>query len=216
MNTNTALHLVSNPSKEVSGRICACGAQESVETPFVQGTKQCKECRSKDQARRYQEKKDAGFPHDGPRTCVHCSEIESEQLEFDKAQSICVPCRRKQKNDYRNRGGVKASKARTRINNPISWMLMQSKRNATKRGIPWDLTREDIFIPEYCPILGIKLEPYGSKNRMNRASLDRLIPALGYIRGNVNISSRANLLKSNMTLKEIETLAAWMRSKIGD
>lgn len=44
-------------------------------------------------------------------------------------------------------------------------------------------------------------------------SIDRLVPSLGYVRGNVNIiSNRANLLKKDATLQEIESLYLWMKA----
>lgn len=42
-------------------------------------------------------------------------------------------------------------------------------------------------------------------------SLDRLIPAKGYVKGNVRvISRRANCLKSNGTLEEFRAVMAYM------
>ena len=45
-------------------------------------------------------------------------------------------------------------------------------------------------------------------------SIDRLIPELGYIKGNVNvISLRANIIKNNATKDELIKIANWMESK---
>lgn len=80
--------------------------------------------------------------------------------------------------------------------------------------MPFDLTPLDITIPDACPVLGIAL-CRNAEGGFNDASpsLDRLIPALGYVRGNVVvISNRANILKKNATLAEIEALARWMRT----
>lgn len=44
-------------------------------------------------------------------------------------------------------------------------------------------------------------------------SIDRIIPELGYVRGNIAvISMRANKLKSDATSEELERISAWMRS----
>ena len=46
----------------------------------------------------------------------------------------------------------------------------------------------------------------------NKASLDKLIPELGYIPGNVFVVSwRANTLKSNMNISELEMILKYMR-----
>lgn len=69
------------------------------------------------------------------------------------------------------------------------------------------MTEEDFIIPEKCPVLGLSLKrgDYGAK--YNSPSIDRIIPGLGYTKGNVRIISyRANWLKNNATPEEIELL----------
>lgn len=86
------------------------------------------------------------------------------------------------------------------------WKVAQ--RRAHKRGIIFNITHEDINIPKVCPLLGIPL--YRSKGRLfhdNSPSLDRIIPELGYVKGNIQvISFRANRIKCNASLEEIKTL----------
>jgi hypothetical protein len=56
---------------------------------------------------------------------------------------------------------------------------------------------------------------YGATHaaRARAASLDRIVPELGYVKGNIAvISNRANSLKSNATLEELERLCAWLKS----
>ena len=46
----------------------------------------------------------------------------------------------------------------------------------------------------------------------NKATLDKLVPELGYVPGNVFIISwRANKLKSNMTIDELEKILNYMK-----
>jgi hypothetical protein len=84
---------------------------------------------------------------------------------------------------------------------------------AKKKGIPFNLTREDIpDIPSTCPVLGIPMTLSGPPNSPGLASLDRVIPKLGYIKGNVEIMSfRANTLKSDATIEELELVLAYMK-----
>ena len=83
-------------------------------------------------------------------------------------------------------------------------MLTHAKHRAKKNNIPFDLNLEDIIIPEYCPLLGIKLE-FGGKDAA--PSLDRLLPHLGYVRGNILvISKRANTIKNNASIDELMLL----------
>jgi hypothetical protein len=74
--------------------------------------------------------------------------------------------------------------------------------------------------PTHCPVLGIELIYGGGEGTAHHpdcASIDKIIPAHGYRPGNVAIiSSRANTLKRDATVDEIEALAKWLRDKEND
>ncbi len=81
------------------------------------------------------------------------------------------------------------------------------KLRAKRLGVPFDLKPEDIVIPERCPILGIPLIRAKGYLCNNSITVDKIIPELGYVRGNIQIiSCRANKLKCNMTLAEMRKL----------
>ena len=83
---------------------------------------------------------------------------------------------------------------------------------AKKLNLPLEITRKDIIVPKYCPVLGIELKQ--AKGRMNDASptLDQIKPGLGYIKGNVCVmSNRANRIKSDGTAEEHEKIAEFIR-----
>ena len=86
-----------------------------------------------------------------------------------------------------------------------------ARHRAKIKGLPFDLTRHDITVPKFCPVLGIELEK--GKGRLHDASptLDRLVPEKGYTKDNVVVVSyKANRMKSNATLSELKRLVAWM------
>lgn len=77
------------------------------------------------------------------------------------------------------------------------------KCRCAKSGIPFDLSSEDILslIPSdgLCPAIGIPIV-FGGKLSRNSPSIDRVIPANGYVRGNVKIISyKANAMKQDCT-----------------
>jgi len=84
----------------------------------------------------------------------------------------------------------------------------------------FSLTLEDIIIPEFCPVFGIRLESgfgmgrgIGLDQRDRAPSVDRIDNAKGYTKDNIIIVSyRANRLKSDARVEEIETLAKFYRS----
>lgn len=102
-----------------------------------------------------------------------------------------------------------------RIRNLSKILVKAARDRAKKKGLPFDLTVSDISIPETCPVLGIPISPGERGFHPNSPTIDRFIPELGYVRGNVSvISCRANGIKSDANLEEVELLAAWMRKKL--
>ena len=88
-------------------------------------------------------------------------------------------------------------------------ILTRVKSRAKSFKIPFNLELSDIIIPDICPVLGIEIKqiPRCGKNPIHSPSLDRIDPIKGYTKGNVRvISNRANLLKSNATIKELEMI----------
>lgn len=91
-------------------------------------------------------------------------------------------------------------------------LISAAKIRAKSQGVPFDLTVEDIIIPDCCPVLGIPLRVGDGYKTHNSPSLDKFIPKLGYVKGNVHvISDRANTLKSNGTVEEFEKILEYMR-----
>lgn len=81
-----------------------------------------------------------------------------------------------------------------------------AKQRAKKKRLPFNLTLDDVIIPTHCPALGIKLIPGSSGSQS--PTLDRIIPSLGYTKGNVVvISALANAIKSTGTPSEILKVA---------
>lgn len=102
-----------------------------------------------------------------------------------------------------------------KANTPEANMLDRSKSRAKRKGFEHNITIDDISIPEVCPLLGIPL--FMGKNGVcpNSPTLDRIDSTKGYIKGNVwVISYKANTIKSNATLEELETIASNFRAKI--
>lgn len=96
-------------------------------------------------------------------------------------------------------------------------LLGAARRRAAANGIPFDLTVDDFEIPEFCPVLGVKLIKGRDKASPDSATLDRIEPALGYVAGNVQvISRRANMMKSDASADELRRFAAWVMKEFGE
>lgn len=96
---------------------------------------------------------------------------------------------------------------------PKGTWIMHALRAARKRakasGIPFELQKADVELPDVCPVFGSTLDYGRGKGRRpyESPSLDRLRPELGYVRGNVRVVCyRANQLRSDATLEELRRL----------
>ena len=101
----------------------------------------------------------------------------------------------------------KKSNIKTRKENPVKWILYSAKARAKEKGWDFNLEESDIIIPEYCPILGIKLSTLGGRGiqTFNSPSIDRIDSTKGYVKGNVKIISlRANMMKNDANLQELQ------------
>jgi len=96
---------------------------------------------------------------------------------------------------------------------PEWYMLAGAKTRTKEKSLPaCNLTCQDIVIPEVCPVLGLTLVVSKGVLSDTSPSLDRIVPALGYVKGNVRvISYRANRLKCDATIAELELVLADMR-----
>jgi hypothetical protein len=91
-------------------------------------------------------------------------------------------------------------------------MIQQARARAKKAGLPCTIQISDINVPEFCPILGMKLVVASGYGLDDSPSLDRIRPELGYVPGNVQvISKRANMLKNCASLEEIEKIYEFLK-----
>jgi hypothetical protein len=108
---------------------------------------------------------------------------------------------------------AKESHEKARRERPASFLVYNAKQRAKEKNIPFNLLPTDITIPEICPVLGIKLvNRVGKGHGDDSPSLDRINPALGYVKGNIQvISRRANTIKSFGTIEEHEKVIAYIK-----
>jgi hypothetical protein len=89
--------------------------------------------------------------------------------------------------------------------------LKSIKARAVFAGIPFDLDMEDIASPPVCPVLGLKLSRETGRKTNSSPSVDRIIPSLGYVKGNVQVLSElANRMKADATPEQLLLFADWV------
>ena len=96
-------------------------------------------------------------------------------------------------------------------------MYSSAKHRARQLNIPFSIDVDDIVIPAYCPVFGIELKRGHQKISDYSPTLDKIIPELGYIKGNVVVMSRiANRLKNNSSLIQLVQLGKWAEGLLRD
>ena len=109
---------------------------------------------------------------------------------------------------YRKNKEVAAERNRRRT--PASKMLSAAKQRARRKDLPFNLELEDIVVPTHCPVLGMELKSGTRQDRDASPSLDRIDPALGYVKGNVHvISLKANRIKNDASLEELKAVTKY-------
>jgi hypothetical protein len=112
-----------------------------------------------------------------------------------------------------NPGRAVARSLRYQRNHPERRAVIAARSRAKERGIPFALEYDDLPpVPAVCPIFGIPLVRGEGQPRPGSPELDRIIPELGYVPGNVQwISRRANTMKQDASPEELLAFADWIR-----
>lgn len=152
--------------------------------------------------------------------------IDSMGSDLKKCQSCCeikekseFPVRNDRSGRLRPYCKVCASdiaKARYkyhRESSPFVHKCTRARSRSSSLGIPFNLTPEylESIWTGVCPVFKHPISLTGDRKNEFTAELDRFIPELGYVKGNVHfLSRRANRLKNNVSSKELQQLLEWM------
>ena len=114
----------------------------------------------------------------------------------------------------RKRASRKAYTIRSPRQTWAAYARRDAKKRAAKKGIPFELSKEHILsiMTDTCPVFGTAFN-FGQNRgtQPTSPSLDRIVPSLGYIEGNVIIiSTKANSIKSAYGSKELYKVADWL------
>lgn len=170
--------------------------------------RQCKDCLDERNELKKQNKK----------RCRNCQEIKLKE-DFPANRRICFDCHKihadKLRKEYYKNNILKIRKnlIRKRLMNVEKCMWGAAKSRAKRDNLSFNIEISDIIIPDICPILGIKIFHNIGNGKMtdNSPVLDKIVPSLGYVKGNVKvISNRANRLKNYLTLELIEKIKSYI------
>lgn len=154
----------------------------------------------------------------GMKRCTKCGEVKglegfyANRTSKGGRRSYCVACQSAYSKAYiqipHKRELCRRSLQARRERCPEKVLWQGARARSRKSGIPFNIEVSDIVIPATCSVLNIPIYRNRGSFGPNSPSLDRINPALGYIKGNIRvISHRANMLKSNATPLEILQIA---------
>ena len=133
---------------------------------------------------------------------------------------FCLACEKNTRNNNyeKNKTAHLQKINKYRVKNWQMKMLWQAKATASRKNIPFNLDEHDISIPTNCKYLGVPLtQSLGEGVVWSNTSLDRIDPARGYVKGNVEVISRkANSMKNMATIDELRTFAKNILAIYGD
>ena len=148
----------------------------------------------------------------------------SQRKEVPKGTLMrCKSCDREKPTDAfskhsQSKGGYDVSRCKACKKAKQDWsktplekrIYNRTKSRAQKKGIPFELELSDIVLPEVCPVFK---KPFIYGDHSWTYSIDRIVPELGYISGNIMIiSNKANMMKSAATVDEIRLLYEWVQT----
>ncbi len=164
--------------KDILRKICSCcNTEKSLLLDFYKGTNK-----------------------DGRRSWCKSCISDFYQIPENRAKVI-----ERHKENYRKKHKkLVVSKNKENIQ---KYLFKSAKARAKTRFEEFSLNQEDVIVPEYCPLLGIKMQYNETIKQDNSYSLDRIDSTKGYLANNIwVISLRANRIKNDATIEEFEQI----------
>jgi len=158
------------------------------------------------------------------KTYLPFSLFSRNSANNDKLSSHCKDCDKKGQDKIKAKNYTKrlqqdrqyrAVKHQT-FDYRLKALLNASKQRASIKNIEHSITVEDLkdIYPKdgCCPVFGFKLEFGNAGFRDHSPSIDKIDPSKGYTKDNIQILSwRANRLKADSTVEELEMLLAYLK-----
>ena len=140
--------------------------------------------------------------------CIYC--LRLEKSNFAKGLSLDIKSNRSKKHrDKLREANPKLYSARQ--------MYSSSQKRAKKFKLDFDITSDYLYslCVDNCIILNTKIKYGGGDVNKFSASLDRINPKLGYVKGNVRIiSNLSNMMKSSATEEELVKFSTYIINNI--
>ena len=136
--------------------------------------------------------------------CKDCSNTLNQKWQ-DENQEKCIQSHKDYYKKNREKINAYCKEYHVRVIKPfraLHWAEVKVKQighRARQRNLIFSLEPSDLLpLPEICPIFGVSLDYAGGSDKRFCASVDRIKPEIGYVKGNVRvISMAANMAKND-------------------
>ena len=143
---------------------------------------------------------------------VSCKDLDKRKTIICKNCGIKKSVIKSSKMCFCSQKCVGLSKKKTKLYKKRQQIYFGAKHRAFKKNLEFNLDMSDISIPKKCPALNIEIDIENNKLIDNSPTLDRIDNKRGYVKDNIQvISFRANALKRDGTIEELERLLTWLK-----
>ena len=175
--------------------------------------KVCTNCGINKDKEEYRIRKDSNKPSSMCKICESERASRYNKAHYNKETERVKKVKARAKRPEHHRKLREEAHRRAKERNPCYQMLSGARSRAKKKGIPFNISNRDIQLPDVCPVLKIPLLPSTGSLTDNSPTLDRRMPSLGYVKGNVSIiSNLANRIKTNATSEQIAAVLEYVKS----
>ena len=156
--------------------------------------------------------------------CKSCDRDKNKKYYWENKEKVATrQLSYNQENKEKRRAMSKRYREnhRTKKEYVLRLMLIEAKKRAKSKELPFDLTVEwlEAMIVSHCPITlqpidWLKEQVVNGSPSPNSPSIDRIIPELGYVQSNCAIiSHRANAIKNSGTIDEHRRVVQYMAAQ---
>ncbi len=171
----------------------------------------CQECKKISGRKYYKENKDWIYPKKKEIYKKWYSNNKDKKRDYRKRYYNENSEKIKQMHKNRRKGLAEKDPEKLWVFNAFH----DAKKRAKKKNLEFSLEKKDLIVPEYCPVLNIKLK-FGVRIATDESpSIDRIDNTKGYTKDNICIiSRRANSIKSNASFEEINLILKYIKKNL--
>lgn len=189
-----------------------CKSSDPASPLFYEYFKLCSSCRADGRAKN-KKRKEARSKQAKEHYQAHKEDTSKRNKEWRENNKEKLSAY--EKSDTRKKKN-KEWREKKRSEDRFRFVWYAAKRRAKTNDTPFTISKQDIIdifpVDGKCPMLGIELQFNNKKSEDNSPSLDRIIPEKGYVPGNILlISYRANRIKNDATVEELESIVSFLK-----